>query len=101
MGKGEKREPIANNDHDAEKKGQALAQGGGESMKRRVVALLMVVGFTLATAMPALAAKPAPTKEECVATLVAIEHGEKLTGQQQQLVREFPTFQACIQASSG
>jgi hypothetical protein len=40
-------------------------------------------------------------KEECVETLVAIQHGEKLTGQQNQLVRELPTFQACIQASSG
>jgi hypothetical protein len=70
-------------------------------MKRRVVALLMVVGFTLAMAMPALAAKPAPTKEECVEILLAHRHGEELTAQQQQLVREFPTFQACIQASSG
>ncbi len=72
-------------------------------MRRRLTVLLAMVmlAMMLATALPALAAKPAPTKEECVETLVAIEHGEKLTGQQQQLVREFPTFQACIQASSG
>ncbi len=72
-------------------------------MRRRLTVLLAMVmlAMMLATALPALAAKPAPTKEECVETLVAIEHGEKLTGQQKQLVREFPTFQACIKASSG
>jgi hypothetical protein len=62
---------------------------------------LVVAAMMVAVAMPALAAKPAPTKQECVETLVTITHGEKLTGQQKQLVREFPTFQSCIQASSG
>ncbi len=62
---------------------------------------LVMAAMLVAMALPALAAKPAPTKEECVETLVAIRQGEKLTGQQKQLVREFPTFEACIQASSG
>jgi hypothetical protein len=62
---------------------------------------ILVAAMMAAMAMPALAAKPAPTKEECGGTLVAIQHGEKLTGQQRQLVREFPTFDACIGASSG
>jgi hypothetical protein len=66
-----------------------------------VTMALVMAMMMLAMALPALAAKPAPTKEECVETLVAIRQGERLTGQQQQLVREFPTFQACIQASSG
>ena len=61
-----------------------------------VMALMM-----LAMAMPALAAKPAPTKEECVRTLVAIQHGDKLTGQQKQLPKQFASFSDCIQASSG
>jgi hypothetical protein len=73
-------------------------------MKRIMVLVtvaLVMAAMMVAMAMPALAAKPAPTKEECVQTLVAIQHGERLTGQQQQLVRQFETFSACIQASSG
>ena len=65
-----------------------------------VTVAMVMAALMLVMALPALAAKPAPTKDECVETLVAIQHGERLTGQQQQLVREFPTFQACIQASS-
>jgi hypothetical protein len=64
------------------------------------VALLMA-GMMVAMALPALAAKPAPTKEECVGTLVAIQHGDKLTGQQKQLPKQFASFSDCIQASSG
>ena len=73
-------------------------------MKRIMVLVtvaLVMAAMMVAMAMPALAAKPAPTKEECVQTLVAIQHGERLTGQQQQLLRQFETFSACIQASSG
>jgi hypothetical protein len=66
-----------------------------------VTAALVMAAMMVAMAMPALAARPAPTKEECVQTLVAINQQEKLTGQQIQLVRQFETFQACIQASSG
>ena len=65
------------------------------------VALLMAAIAMAAMAMPALAAKPAPTKEECVGTLVAIQHGDKLSGQQKQLPKQFASFSDCIQASSG
>ena len=72
---------------------------------RRILLLLTVAlvmaAMMVAMAMPALAAKPAPTKEECVGTLVAIQHGDKLTGQQQQLPKQFESFSDCIQASSG
>ena len=70
-------------------------------MKRRVVALLIVVGLMLAMAMPALAAKPAPTREECLAVQAALNQGEKLTGQQKQLLREFSSLGECIAASEG
>ena len=62
---------------------------------------LVVTAMMVAMAMPALAAKPAPTKEECVGTLVALTQGEKLTGQQKQLPKQFASFSECIQASSG
>ena len=72
---------------------------------RRILLLLTVAlvmaAMMVAMAMPALAAKPAPTKEECVGTLVAIQQGDKLTGQQQQLPKQFASFSDCIQASSG
>jgi hypothetical protein len=66
-----------------------------------VTVALMMAAMMVAMAMPALAAKPAPTKEECVGTLVAIQHGDKLTGQQKQLPKQFASFSDCIQASSG
>jgi hypothetical protein len=71
-------------------------------MKRMLLATvaLVMAAMMVAMALPALAAKPAPTKEECQETLVAIAHGEDLTGQQKQLVRQFPSFSECIQASS-
>ncbi len=61
---------------------------------------LVMAAMMAAMAMPALAAKSAPTKEECRETLGALVHGEKLTGQQQQLLRQFPSFSECVQASS-
>ena len=64
-----------------------------------VTTALVMAAMMVALAMPALAAKPAPTKEECVETLVAIQHGEKLTGQQKQLTRQFEGFADCVQAS--
>jgi hypothetical protein len=77
---------------------------GGKAYMKRIMLLVTVVLVTaammVAMAMPALAAKPAPTKEECRETLVAIATGERLTGQQKQLVRQFESFSACIQASS-
>jgi opacity protein-like surface antigen len=68
---------------------------------KRALMMATVALLMAAMAMPALAAKPAPTKEECVGTLVAIQHGDKLTGQQQQLPKQFASFSDCIQASSG
>ena len=78
-------------------------QGKEVVLMKRMVLLatvaLVVAAMMVAMAMPALAARPAPTNQECRETLVAIVQGEKLTGQQKQLVRQFETFQACIQAS--
>ena len=52
-------------------------------------------------ALPALAAKPAPTKEECLGVQAALIQGENLTGQQKQLFRQFPNLGQCIAASEG
>jgi hypothetical protein len=72
---------------------------------RCIVSLVTVVlgmaAMTVAMAMPALAAKPAPAKEKCREALVALVRGEKLTGQQKQLIRQFGSFLECIRASSG
>ncbi len=50
---------------------------------RRIVLLVTVAlgmtAMTVAMAMPALAAKPTPAKEECRKTLVELMRGEKLT----------------------
>jgi predicted lipoprotein with Yx(FWY)xxD motif len=82
-----------------------LATAKGEVRMKRALMMatvaLLMTAMMVAMAMPALAAKPAPTKEECVDTLVAIQHGDKLTGQQQQLPKQFASFSDCIQASSG
>jgi hypothetical protein len=73
-------------------------------MKRMVllvtVALVMAV-MMAAMAIPALAAKPAPTREECLAVQRALIEGERLTGQQQQLIRQFGSLGECIAASEG
>ena len=73
-------------------------------LKRRLavlVAAAALVVMMLAMAMPALAAKPAPTKEECLAVQAALIRGENLTGQQKQLIRQFPNLGQCIAASEG
>ena len=73
-------------------------------LKRRLavlVAAAALVVMMLVMAMPALAAKPAPTREECLAVQAALIRGENLTGQQKQLIRQFPNLGQCIAASEG
>ena len=74
-------------------------------MKRRIMLVVTVALVTaammVAMAMPALAARPAPTKEECLGIQRALIEGEKLTGQQKQLIRQFPNLGQCIAASEG
>ena len=74
-------------------------------MKKRIVSMvsvaLVMVAMMAAMAMPALAAKPAPTREECLAVQAALNQGEQLTGQQKQLLREFSSLGECIAASEG
>ena len=73
-------------------------------LKRRLavlVATAALVVMMLAMAMPALAAKSAPTKEECLGVQAALIRGENLTGQQKQLIRQFPNLGQCIAASEG
>jgi hypothetical protein len=73
-------------------------------MKRVVLMVtlaLVTVAMVMAMAMPALAAKPAPTREECLAVQAALIQGENLTGQQKQLIRQFPNLGQCIAASEG
>ena len=74
-------------------------------MKRRIMLVVTVALVTaammVAMAMPALAARPAPTKEECLGVQRALIEGEKLTGQQKQLIRQFPNLGQCIAASEG
>ena len=62
---------------------------------------LVMAAMVVAIAMPALAAKPAPTKEECHQTLLTIRHGEKLSCQDKQLVRQYPNQGQCVKDSSG
>jgi hypothetical protein len=66
-----------------------------------LVATAALVVMMLAMAMPALAAKPAPTREECLAVQAALIHGQPLTGQQKQLIRQFPNLGQCTAASEG
>jgi hypothetical protein len=72
---------------------------------RRILLLLTVAlvmaAMMVAMALPALAAKPAPTREECLAVQAALIQGENLTGQQKQLIRQFPNLGQCIAASEG
>ncbi len=74
-------------------------------MMRRIMLLVTVALVTaammVAMAMPALAAKPAPTKEECLGVQRALIEGDRLTGQQKQLIRQFPNLGQCIAASEG
>jgi type II secretory pathway pseudopilin PulG len=73
-------------------------------MKRIVMMLtvaLVMAAMMVAMALPALAAKPAPTKEECLAVQAALNQRAQLTGQQKQLIREFPNLGQCIAASEG
>jgi hypothetical protein len=70
---------------------------------RRIMLLVSVVLVTaammVAMALPALAAKPAPTREECLGVQRAIIEGERLTGQQQQLIRQFESLGECVATS--
>ena len=63
-------------------------------------AALVVAAMMVAMAMPALAARSAPTKQECLGVQSALKHGE-LSGQQKQLIRQFPNLGQCIAASEG
>jgi hypothetical protein len=69
-------------------------------MKRRIM-LVVTAAMMVAMAMPALAARSAPTKEECLGVQRALVEGDKLTGQQKQLIRQFPNLGQCIAASEG
>ena len=62
--------------------------------------LLVVAAMMVAIAMPALAARSAPTKQECLGVQSALKQGE-LSGQQKQLIRQFPNLGQCIAASEG
>jgi hypothetical protein len=64
-----------------------------------VTVALVTAAMMVAMAMPALAAKPAPTREECLAVQRAINDGERLTGQQLQLIRQFDSLGECVAAS--
>ena len=66
-----------------------------------LVAMALMVAMMVAMAMPALAAKPSPTRGECLAVQAALIQGENLTGQQKQLIRQFPNLGQCIAASEG
>jgi hypothetical protein len=73
-------------------------------MKRIILivsAAVVMAAMMAALALPALAAKPAPTKEECLGVQAALIQGENLTGQQKQLFRQFPNLGQCIAASEG
>jgi hypothetical protein len=66
-----------------------------------VTVALVMAAMMVAMAMPALAAKPAPTREECLEVQRALIEGERLTGQQQQLIRQFDSLGECVAASEG
>jgi hypothetical protein len=69
-------------------------------MKKRIVMLVTVALVTaammVATAMPALAQH---SPYDCRDTLAALYRGEELTPLQQQLVSQYPSLQACVQAN--
>jgi hypothetical protein len=62
--------------------------------------MLVVAAMMVVMAMPALAARSAPTKQECLGVQSALKQGE-LSGQQKQLIRQFPNLGQCIAASEG
>jgi hypothetical protein len=62
---------------------------------------LVMAAMIVAMAMPALAAKPAPTKQECLGVQFTLNEGGKLSGQQLQLIRQFDNLGECIAASEG
>ena len=72
---------------------------------RRILLLLTVAlvmaAMVVAMALPALAAKPAHTREDCLEVQRALVKGEKLTGQQEKLRRQFGSLGECIAASEG
>ena len=73
-------------------------------MKRLLVVAtvaLVVAAMMVAMAMPALAARSAPTKQECLGVQSALIQGERLSGQQKQLIKQFPNLGQCIAASEG
>jgi hypothetical protein len=68
-------------------------------MKKRIMVLIAVALVTaammVATALPALAVTP----HDCAETAQALYRGEELTAQQQQIIRQYPSFGACVQAN--
>ena len=62
---------------------------------------LVMAAMMVAMAMPALAAKSAPTRAECLGVQLTLNEGAKLSGQQKQLIRQFPNLGQCIAASEG
>ncbi len=72
---------------------------------RRIILLvtvaLVMAAMMVAMAVPALAAKPAHTREDCLEVNRALVKGEKLTGQQEQLRRQYGSLGECVAASEG
>ena len=72
---------------------------------RRILLLLTVAlvmaAMMVAMALPALAAKPTHTREDCLEVQRALVKGEKLTGQQEQLRRQYGSLGECVAASKG
>jgi hypothetical protein len=66
-----------------------------------VTVALVMAAMMVAMAVPALAAKPAHTREDCLEVNRALVKGEKLTGQQEQLRRQYGSLGECIAASEG
>jgi len=66
-----------------------------------VTMALVMAAMMVVLAVPALAAKPAPTRQECLAVQRALNEGERLTGQLEQLRRQFGSLGECIAASEG
>ena len=60
-----------------------------------------MAAMIVAMALPALAAKPAHTREDCLEVQRALVKGEKLTGQQEQLRRQYESLGECVAASEG
>jgi hypothetical protein len=60
-----------------------------------VAVALVTAAMMVATAMPALAITP----YDCRDTAYALYRGEELTPLQQQLVSQYPSLQACVQAN--